>query len=181
MSICLCFCCCLITLPCTAATRESCRVEVPAQLLLSCKYLTALRQLQLTISTTNRNTITALDALALAELTALTSLQLSVEQDAAARIEEQQQPSVAELSPLTRLTALRQLAVHNWKPQQLAEAQLPTAAAAPATADACCQAAACATYKPAAAAQLVRCHSDVAAQCAGLHRAAGPADACGQR
>jgi hypothetical protein len=109
--------------------------EAPAQLLLSCKQLTALRSLTLSISTSNRSTFTALDASALAELTALTALQLSMLQDAAGRRQQQQTPSVAELSPLTRLTALQHLSIQGW-PLGKTEEELP--AAVPAAASACC-------------------------------------------
>jgi hypothetical protein len=120
----------------TAATRVSATDETPARLLLLCKRLTALCSLKLHINSSSYCSITALDALALAELTALTSLQVTVSQNAADALSQQQKLSIFELSPLTRLTSLQELSIHGWQPLGLPLQDLPVAV--PAAANVCC-------------------------------------------
>jgi hypothetical protein len=108
---------CSLWLLYAAAARTSPTDETPAQLLVLCKRMAALCSLELHINSSSySSSITALDALALAELTALTSLQLTLAQEADDDASQQRELLASELSPLTRLTALQQLSIHSWQP-----------------------------------------------------------------
>jgi hypothetical protein len=104
--------------------------------------MAALRSLELHINSTNcSSSISALDALALAELTALTSLQLTVAQNTDDASSQQPELLAAELLPLTRLTALQQLSIHSWQPLGAplrAWYHIPLPAAVQAAAGVCC-------------------------------------------